>query len=105
LVLDLDGKLSKIQVKSAWFNTTKGNFVTDVRRTKTNRKEMVRSTYQKGDFDFAIIYLSEVDVFYIIPFDAFVAYGSEIRFVENEKRQRKPKSAKYREAWALLPLI
>jgi hypothetical protein len=37
-----------------------------------------------------------------MPVAAFIAYGSEIHLVENDKRQRKPRSAKYREAWGLI---
>ena len=54
LVLDVDGRLVKIQVKFAWFDKAKGNYVVDNRRTKTNRREMVRSNYSLADFDFAI---------------------------------------------------
>ena len=32
----------------------------------------------------------------------FVAYGSVIHMVETERRQRKPKSAEYRDAWNLI---
>ena len=32
----------------------------------------------------------------------FVSYGSEIHMVEAEKRQRKPRSAGYRDAWELI---
>jgi hypothetical protein len=32
----------------------------------------------------------------------FVSYGSEIHFIETHKRQRKPRSAKYRDAWELI---
>ncbi|AUT04049.1 hypothetical protein CLI64_28755 [Nostoc sp. CENA543] len=43
--------------------------------------------------------------FYLLPFFVFIGYGSEIHLVETDKRQRKPRSAKYREAGELiLPL-
>lgn len=32
----------------------------------------------------------------------FIGYGSEIHLVEAEKRQRKPRSTKYCDAWELL---
>ncbi len=32
----------------------------------------------------------------------FIGYGSEIHLVETEKRQRKPRSAEYRDAWELI---
>ncbi|MCB0559991.1 MAG: hypothetical protein KDD09_13655 [Phaeodactylibacter sp.] len=40
LVLDVDGALIKVQVKSAWWDVKKGNYVVDNRRTKTNRRVM-----------------------------------------------------------------
>lgn len=102
LVFDLDGDLLKIQVKSGWYDIRKNNFVVDNRRIKTNRRHIKRENYKVGDFDFAIIFLEEIDVFYVMPFDVFSGYGSEIHFVESSKRQRKPKSAEFREAWELI---
>lgn len=102
LVLDINGRLLRIQVKAAWWDEKKQNYVVDNRRTKTNRRKMLRSSYSEQDFDFAIVYLQESTVFYIIPVAVFVSYGSEIHFVESEKRQRRPRSAEFREAWVLL---
>ena len=102
LVLDINGTLIKLQVKSAWFNLQKQNFVVDNRRTKTNRRKMLRSPYAKDDFDFAVVYLEEKEIFYVLPVEVFIGYGSEIHLVEAVKRQRKPLSAEYRDAWHLI---
>jgi len=102
LVLDVRGKLVKIQIKSAWLDKKSGNFVVDNRRTKTNRRLMLREPYKKFDFDFAVIYLNGPNIFYVLPIEAFIAYGSVIHFVEEKKRQRKPLSADYRDAWDLI---
>ncbi len=102
LVLDINGSLVKVQVKSAWFDSKKENYVVDNRRTKTNRREMKRENYQITDFHFAVIYIQDLNVFYIMPSDVFISYGSEIHLVETSKRQRKPKSADYRNAWELM---
>lgn len=102
LVFDINGTLLKIQVKSAWFDSNKNNYVVDVRRTKTNRKEMKRESYQIQDFDFAILFIEDLNVFYVMPSEVFISYGSEIHLVETVKRQRKPKSSEYREAWKLI---
>lgn len=102
LVFEIEGRFLKIQVKSAWFDEKRQNYVVDNRRTKTNRRVMLREKYSETDFDFAIIYLEEIQIFYIIPVGIFISYSSEIHLVESEKRQRKPKSADYREAWHLL---
>lgn len=102
LVFDVSGKLAKVQVKSAWFDDASQNFVVDNRRTKTNRRLMIRDEYDLTDFDFALVYLQELNLFYIFPVDVFISYGSEIHMVEAEKRQRKPRSYEYRDAWKLI---
>lgn len=66
---------------------------------------MLRATYQPSDFDFALAYIEQLDIFYVFPVDVFIGYGSEIHLVETEKRQRQLRSAKYREAWELLLLL
>jgi lipopolysaccharide export LptBFGC system permease protein LptF len=102
LVFDINSNLLKIQVKSAWFDSNKNNYVVDVRRTKTNRREMKRMQYEVSDFDFAILFIEDLNVFYVMPSEVFISYGSEIHLIETDKRQRKPKSSEYREAWKLI---
>jgi predicted DNA binding protein len=102
LVIDINKKLVKVQVKSAWFDIKSQNYVIDTRRTKTNRRQMIRDNYSNNDFDFAIAYIEKLNIFYVIPVDEFISYGSEIHLVETEKRQRKPKSFDFREAWQLI---
>jgi hypothetical protein len=101
LALDINNKLIRLQVKSAWFNSKSENYVVDVRRTKTNRRIMRRGYYGNNDFDFAIVYVTD-DLFYVFPAEVFNSYGSEIHLVEASKRQRKPKSAAFRNAWELI---
>ena len=43
--------------------------------------------------------LTQLMVFLV---DVFIGYGSEIHLVEADRRQRKPRSAKFRDAWELL---
>ena len=57
LVFDVNGSLIRIQVKYAWFDHRTGNYVVDNRRTKTNRRKMVRAPYTENDFDFALVYV------------------------------------------------
>ena len=102
LVFDVDSHLVKIQVKCAWFDKASGNYVVDNRRTKTNRRTMVRSVYRASDFDFALVFLPQRNLFYVFPIRVFIGYGSEIHMVEADRRQRKPKSAKFRDAWKLI---
>jgi len=102
LAIDLNGKLVRVQVKSAWFDKSNNAYYVDVRRTKTNRRKMVRARYDKTDFDFAILYVESCDVFYVMPVSVFINYGSSISLIEADKRQRKPKSTTYKESWDLL---
>jgi hypothetical protein len=102
LVFDVGKVLVKVQVKCAWFDEQRGNYVVDNRRTKTNRRMMVREAYDTSDFDFALAYIEELDLFYVFPVEVFISYASEIHLVEVDKRQRKPRSATYRDAWQLI---
>jgi hypothetical protein len=102
LVFDVLGCLIRVQVKCAWFDEKRGNFVVDNRRTKTNRRRMIREAYDSSDFDFALAYLPDLDLFYVFPVDVFISYASEIHLVEADKRQRKPRSVEYRDAWNLI---
>ena len=102
LVIVTNNRFIKIQVKSAWLSKKDDVYLIDVRRTKTNRREMKREKYSNDDFDFAIIYVSDLNVFYVIPVDVFNSFAGAITLHENISRQRKPKSYVYREAWDLL---
>lgn len=102
LVFDVKGTLVKVQVKSAWRYERDDCYLTDNRRTKTNRRNMVRDLYRKTDFDFALVHVEELNLFYVFPVDVFIAYASSVCLVESDKRQRKPRSAEYREAWDLI---
>ncbi len=100
IAVDINGSFVRIQVKSAW--KYKGAYTVDTRRTKTNRRQMLRKRYMDGDFDIAIIYIEDLRVFYIMPMSVFSGFASGISLVETLKRQRKPISAAYREKWELL---
>lgn len=102
LVFDVCGVLIKIQVKYAWWDEPSGNYIVDNRRTKTNRRLMIRAGYEQSDFEFALAYIEQLELFYIFPVDIFIGYGSEIHLVEASKRQRKPRSTNYRDAWELI---
>jgi len=102
LVFDVNGVLVKVQVKSAWYYKPTASYLTDNRRTKTNRRVMLRQAYRTVDFDFALVHVEELELFYVFPVDVFIAYAGQIYLVESDKRQRKPRSAEYREAWDLI---
>lgn len=100
LCIDLDGKLVKIQVKSAWRQA--GSYTVDSRRTKTNRRRMVRGKYGRVDFDLAVLYIEDLDAFYVMPQNEFNSYKSGITLSDERSRQRPSRAASFREAWHLL---
>jgi hypothetical protein len=102
IAIDIKGKLIRIQVKHAWYNKKDKAYVVDVRRTKTNRRRMLRKKYNDNDFDFVIAFIGEKLIFYIIPSIVFNSFASSISFIEDHKRQRSPKSGQYRENWQLI---
>lgn len=72
LAFDVEGTLIKIQVKYAWFDEGSSNYVADNRRTKTNRRLMLREAYKASDFDFALVYVETLDLFYVFPVNVFI---------------------------------
>jgi hypothetical protein len=102
MAFDISGVLVKAQVKAAWFYAPDNVYITDTRRTQTNRRAMKRNKYGEADFDFALVYVEDYDVFYIFPAKVFNAYASSVSLIESDKRQRPPRSAVYREAWVLI---
>jgi len=102
LIFDVLGVLVRVQVKAAWYQETDDAYVVDNRRTKTNRRIMKRQAYVCEDFDFALVHIAELGLFYVFPVSVFINYASQIYLVESGKRQRKPRSANYRDAWELI---
>ena len=100
LAVDIDGKLIKLQVKSAW--SRNDVYIVDSRRTKTNRHLMLRQRYSNKDFDFALLYIEDLDLFFIMPVNVFNSYKSEITLLVGKETQRNPKSSKYLENWDLI---
>lgn len=96
LIFDVRGALLRVQVKSAWLHRSSMNFVVDNRRTKSNRRVILRDRYKPGDFDFAVLYAESPDMFWVMPFDVFDSYAGGIHLVvTSDKRQRPPKSDGY----------
>ncbi len=102
IAVDIRGKLIRIQVKHAWYNEKDKAYIVDVRRTKTNRRRMLRKKYDNNDFDLVVVFIGEKRIFYVIPSVVFNSFASSISFIEDNKRQRSPKSGQYRENWQLI---
>lgn len=63
---------------------------------------MKRECYTRQDFDFALAYIPDIDIFYVFPVDVFIQFKGEIQMVESHKQQRKPISSAYRNRWDLM---
>ena len=100
LAVEVNGKLIKLQVKSAW--SRNNVYIVDSRRTKTNRHLMLRQRYSEKDFDFALLYIEEIDIFYVMPVSVFNSYKSEITLSIPKELQKEIKSSKYLENWELI---
>ncbi len=97
LAVDINGKLIKLQVKSAW--SRNNVYIVDSRRTKTNSHLMLRQRYSEKDFDFALLYIEDIDIFYVMPVGVFNSYKSEITLSIPKESQKEIKSSKYLENW------
>ena len=100
LVIDVERRLLKIQVKSAWYEKNRKCWVVGTRRVKTNRKAMKIERYSNSDFDFAILYVGAKEVFYIMPVEIFNSYKSTITL--ESIKNKKAKAYPYKDAWNLL---
>ena len=85
----INGKLVKIQVKTAWYDSKRKNYVIDTRKTLTNSREIKRKKYTLEDVDFIIAYIQSSKVFYIFPISDFNSFRSSIALVEINKMQRR----------------
>ena len=92
LVFDVNNSLIKVQVKNAWKDTKGASYVIDARRTKTNRRRMLREYYSEQDFDFLIAYIMEVDLFYVLPFSVYNEYSSSIHLAADNRTSRFPRT-------------
>ena len=63
---------------------------------------MLRQRYSNKDFDFALLYIEDLDLFFIMPVNVFNSYKSEITLLVGKETQRNPKSSKYLENWDLI---
>lgn len=101
MVFDIKGRLVKVQVKSAWLDSS-SSYVVDHRRTKSNRKRTLYARYKETDFDFALVFLPKIEVFYVFPVAVLLSFAGNVHMREAPSRNGKPRSFEYREAWDLI---
>jgi PD-(D/E)XK endonuclease len=90
------GRVSKVQVKSTNYRLAGGSFSVNVSTSQGKR-------YEPGTVDFFAILLIPIDSWYIIPFEAMEAQGTNLYFPPTcTTRYGRNKYWQYREAWHLL---
>lgn len=102
LVVDTGESLVRAQVKSAWKDTKTANYVIDSRRTKTNRRKMLRSYYSQDECDVVIAYIPDHDTFFLFDIETFCEFRSSIYLAPKKRAGKQLRSCPYREKWDLI---
>jgi len=99
VVVEANGRLFRIQVKSV-FTTSRWGYSVSVAR----KRQQKQAQYSAQEIDFVAAYVVAHDAWYIIPV-AEIASLTNIRlYPEGAKRQDGALFEKYRDAWDLLRL-
>ena len=97
LIVDVRGRLHRLQVKSAFHLTREGCWVASVRRSKTNRRAYRFEHYGSNDFDFAVIWHPADRDFFVIPIREFLRWrGSHVIL------SHRGRAGRFRNAWQLI---
>jgi uncharacterized protein YneR len=100
LVIEEDGRLLRIQVKSA-FTTVRWGYSIAVARQRPRRRAV---RYSAREIDFIAAYVVPHDAWYIVPVAEIVNRGNIRLYPEGTKKRDGGYFEKYREAWDLLHL-
>lgn len=102
LVFDVDGKLRRVQVKSAYMSKGYGGrsayWTAHVTRCKTNRRVYKFERYRPTDFDIALIWHPRDRVFFVIPIKNFLKWRGTCLTLA---RTGRGGSFRFRDAWQL----
>lgn len=94
-VLDINGKLRKVQVKGLFTKETSRNrYSADLRRGGSKHKSKVK--YLNKEVDFFIIYIYPLDTFYVVPWNVM---KGKTKFTVTDGASTYDG---YKEAWHLL---
>ena len=101
LVIEENGKLLRIQVKSA-FTTSRWGYSVAVARNRSGRRA---ERYSAEEIDFIVAYIVPHDAWYIVPV-AEIAGLVHIRlYPEGTRKRDGGYFERYREAWELLRVV
>jgi PD-(D/E)XK endonuclease len=100
VVIEANGRLLRIQVKSVFTTARWGYSVVAVRRAQ--HRGVVR--YSAREIDFIAAYIVPHDAWYIVPLFEVAGCTQILLYPEGTKRSGGARFEKYREAWDLLRL-
>ncbi len=103
LAIDLNGKLVRVQVRTAWYDSASDLYIGNVRSTKTNRAEYkcIRSDTTRTEF--FVFVVQTLAQFYVVPAATVLLYKSSITFSPHRVRLRDShRIESYKNAWILL---
>lgn len=98
LVIEDDGKLLRIQVKSA-FTTSRWGYSVAVARNRLGRRA---ERYSAEEIDFVVAYIVPHDAWYIVPVAEIVGRSHIRLYPEGTRKRDGGYFERYREAWELL---
>ena len=95
-ILDSGPRTWRVQIKSTDSLNNRGY---QVQSTYTDRKQ--KGHYTPADIDVLVAYILPLDLWYVIPAQAFPASASIRLYPEGNISGRRPRFEQYREAWHL----
>lgn len=104
LVVDVRGRLLKIQVKAAYVDSTGVLVSAGPRKTMTNTRVIKYKRYNKDSFDFVVAHYKED--FYIVPIEYYLLYGGTFPLgVNGKQRKLKYDPEFHKNNWSVLESI
>lgn len=85
LIFDLNDKLYRIQIKSAWFDKKAKHYTINTRKSRYTKSGYSSLNYTENNFDYCISYIEEKNEFYIIPMSMFLTYKGKISISETSR--------------------
>jgi hypothetical protein len=98
LVVEANGRLLRVQVKSAFTTHRQGYSVSTAR----HRRGQLPHKYSARDIDFIAAYVAPHQVWYIVPVKETATRGHIFLYPMGAKNTQGGRYEKYREAWGLL---
>tara|TARA_R100001530_G_C4279867_1_gene145301 strand:- start:455 stop:868 length:414 start_codon:yes stop_codon:yes gene_type:complete len=99
-VVEYEGKLSKIQIKSTCYKITSNR--NDCYKIAAGKGSSSKTPYKAQNVDFLVVYIHPLDCWYIIPYDALKAVS--VRLYPH-RLECEGKYEKYKERWEILSQV